>query len=106
MEIRPQVTTEYRLIATNQNGEATASVEVGVGVNLESPRIVELLADSAGGLEDEDGDRADWIELWNPNRHSYSLEGHYLSDDPDQLAKAAELPKPKPVHDGQEVLFS
>ncbi|MCC7374135.1 MAG: lamin tail domain-containing protein [Verrucomicrobiales bacterium] len=96
IEIRPEGTTEYRLIATNENGAATASVEVGVGVTLASPRIVELQANNTGSLEDEDGDRSDWIELWNPNRYSYSLEGHYLSDDPAQLAKwlipAARLP--------------
>lgn len=47
-------------------------------------------------------------------RHGISvdLSGDYCrlaqwrTNDPGQLAKAAELPKPKPVHDGQEVLFT
>jgi hypothetical protein len=87
VSIQPETTTEYQLVAVNENGTATAAVWVGVGVPLEPPQILEIQADNSGGIEDEDGDASDWIELWNSNRFSYSLEGLYLSDDPGQPAK-------------------
>ncbi|MCK6501289.1 MAG: chitobiase/beta-hexosaminidase C-terminal domain-containing protein, partial [Nitrospira sp.] len=85
VEVAPTETTEYRLVASNENGASTAGVRVGVGVTLDPPRLNEIAADNAGGLPDEDGDDSDWIELWNPNSYSYEMGGLYLSDDPSQL---------------------
>ncbi|MBL9138938.1 MAG: chitobiase/beta-hexosaminidase C-terminal domain-containing protein, partial [Verrucomicrobiales bacterium] len=85
--VNPTATTEYRLIASNEHGVATAVVTIGVGVQLKPPRLSEIVADNAGGQEDEDGDTSDWFELWNPNPYALDLDGLYLSDDPSQLAK-------------------
>lgn len=49
--------------------------------------ISEFVASNSNGLEDEDGDTSDWIELHNPNRVAASIEGWYLTDDPGQLTK-------------------
>lgn len=42
--------------------------------------ISELLADNENGIRDEDGDRADWIELYNSDLSPVSLEGWWLTD--------------------------
>src|SRR5262245_23110724 len=49
--------------------------------------ISEFLASNSNGLEDEDGDTSDWIELYNPSDAVISLEGWYLTDDADVLTK-------------------
>lgn len=43
----------------------------------------ELVALNETGLEDEDGDRPDWIELFNPGTAAINLAGYGLSDDRD-----------------------
>lgn len=43
--------------------------------------ITELVADNQGGLEDVDGDRSDWIELFNAGDAPVSLAGWRLTDD-------------------------
>ena len=49
--------------------------------------ISEFLASNQSGYLDEDGDRSDWIEIYNPNPEAISLEGWYLTDDADDLEK-------------------
>jgi hypothetical protein len=44
--------------------------------------INELLAENVAGLADEEGDRADWIELHNAGGTTVSLHGWGLTDDP------------------------
>lgn len=44
--------------------------------------INELVTSNGRGLEDEDGDRPDWIELYNPGVAAINLSGYGLSDDP------------------------
>ncbi len=51
------------------------------------PIISELMADNGTTLADEDGQYADWIELWNPSDETINLEGYFLTDNPDALAK-------------------
>lgn len=51
------------------------------------PYIAEFLADNRGGLRDEDGTASDWIELFNPATHSVSLDGWFLTDSTNRLAK-------------------
>lgn len=41
------------------------------------------------GPTDATGDRNDWAELYNPSGTAYSLDGHYLSDNNENLAKWA-----------------
>ena len=78
---RPDVTTRYTLKATAPSGTTTATVTLGVGVRLEPPQITEFLADNRKGLQDDDGDPSDWIELSNPNPYRLNLDGFQLTDD-------------------------
>ncbi len=45
--------------------------------------ISELLADNENGIRDEDGDRQDWIELYNTGETSVNLDGWWLTDNAD-----------------------
>ena len=49
--------------------------------------INEFMAFNQDFLEDEDGNHPDWIELYNSDSAAYDLEGHFLTDDPDNLDK-------------------
>jgi hypothetical protein len=49
--------------------------------------ISEFLASNSNGLEDEDGDTPDWIELHNPTQSPVDLDGWYLTDDAAELTK-------------------
>lgn len=42
--------------------------------------ISELLADNEEGIEDEDGTRQDWLELYNSGDEAVSLDGWWLTD--------------------------
>jgi hypothetical protein len=52
-----------------------------------APIISEFLADNDGGLRDEDGDDADWIEIYNPDTDPVNLAGWRLTDDVTKLSK-------------------
>lgn len=43
-------------------------------------RINEFLASNDTGLEDGDGARPDWIEIYNPNPQAVNLQGYRLTD--------------------------
>ncbi len=43
-------------------------------------RITEFIASNAGGIHDEDGDRQDWIELFNADTAPVSTASWHLSD--------------------------
>ena len=47
--------------------------------------ISEFMAANTATLADEDGDYTDWIELFNTSYSATSIEGCYLTDDPDDL---------------------
>ena len=49
--------------------------------------ISEFMADNDGYLADEDGEYSDWIEIFNRGSDDESLQGWYLTDDPDELDK-------------------
>ncbi len=60
----------------------------------QTPVISEFLASNGstqplgkGHLLDEDGDSADWLELFNPTDRAVNLEGWYLTDDAQQLTQ-------------------
>ena len=44
--------------------------------------ISEFMASNKTGIQDQDGDFSDWIELYNYGSEDVSLTGYYLSDDP------------------------
>ncbi|MEN6306989.1 MAG: lamin tail domain-containing protein, partial [Anaerohalosphaeraceae bacterium] len=47
--------------------------------------INEFVASNYQSFLDGDGNRSDWIELFNPDTEPVSLAGWYLTDDPDNL---------------------
>lgn len=51
--------------------------------------VNELLASNEQGATDPEGQFEDWIELYNTTNAELSLEGAFLSDDPDNLDKWA-----------------
>jgi hypothetical protein len=53
----------------------------------DAPQITEIMAAGGGTLADEDGDAGDWIELYNPAAEPVDLDGWYLTDDDDDLAR-------------------
>ena len=50
-------------------------------------RINEFLAQNANGLDDEDGDEEDWIELHNAGTTTVNLAGWFLTDATNNLRK-------------------
>lgn len=52
-------------------------------------RISEALAKNVYSITDCEGDRTDWVELFNTTGETISLEGWYLSDNPKNLTKWA-----------------
>ncbi|HEX5175528.1 MAG TPA: chitobiase/beta-hexosaminidase C-terminal domain-containing protein, partial [Chthoniobacteraceae bacterium] len=52
-------------------------------------RITEFIANNNGGINDSEGDREDWIEIYNGTAAPISLAGYYLTDDPAVLNKWA-----------------
>ena len=79
--VAPGTATTYTLTATRFGGTniATASVAIGVNAAVLPPKITEIQA-AEGLLEDEDRDRPDWVELYNPNAHTFVLTGYTLTD--------------------------
>lgn len=80
--VSPATATTYTLTATTTAGSVTASLLIAVDAAQSPPRLNEILADNGTGLEDEDGERSDWIELHNPNPFTLPLAGAHLSDTP------------------------
>jgi len=52
-------------------------------------RINEIMAVNDIGLDDEDRDEADWIEIYNPGTEPVDLAGWYLTDNDNDLRKWA-----------------
>ena len=48
---------------------------------LTTPIITEFLAVNDGSIQDEDGNRSDWIEIYNPTPADINLDGYFLTDD-------------------------
>lgn len=85
--VAPTSTTTYTLTAT-RNGfvSSTSTVTIAANATALAPKITEFQA-AEGLLEDEDGERGDWIELYNPNPFTLVLTGYTLTDDPAAAAK-------------------
>jgi len=52
-------------------------------------RINEFMAVNDNGLDDEDRDESDWIEIYNAGMEPVNLEGWYLTDDVNNLSQWA-----------------
>ena len=61
----------------------------GTGSNTSggSPVINEVLCSNSASFKAYDGRFYDWIELYNPSSSELSLDGYYISDDPESLTK-------------------
>ncbi|MEM7386181.1 MAG: lamin tail domain-containing protein, partial [Verrucomicrobiota bacterium] len=70
-----------------------ALVLLGVSISgsraAESPVISEFMALNVATHDAGDGQFEDWIELYNPLDSEYDLDGHFLTDDPENLRKWA-----------------
>ena len=78
--VAPGAGTVFTLTAVRAGAtDSSATVTIAVGAATLQPKITEF---SAGGglLEDENGDREDWIEIENPNPYTLNLAGYYLTD--------------------------
>ena len=72
---------------------------------LDDAIISEFLADNSDGIVDEDGDREDWIEIWNTSGKAGDLSGWHLTDDPNDLTKW-QLPAIEMTSGGYLVVFA
>lgn len=72
---------------------------------LDDAIISEFLADNDDGIVDEDGDREDWIEIWNTSGKAGDLSGWHLTDDPNDLTKW-QLPAIEMTSGGYLVVFA
>lgn len=77
----PASATTYTLTATRAVTSATATATVRIAVNAAAlaPKITEFQA-ASGLLEDENGERSDWVEIFNPNAFTLNLAGYKLTD--------------------------
>ncbi len=80
--LSPTSTQEYTVKATNSDGSIEESITVYVDETVLPIRINELMSSNDGGIEDFEGDREDWLELYNPNPFALGLGGYSLTDDP------------------------
>ena len=71
----------------------------------ESVRISEFMAVNDNGLDDEDRDEEDWIEIHNTGLNTVNLEGWFLTDDVNNLTKWA-FPKVTLAPDGYLIVFA
>lgn len=69
-----------------------------------TPIISELMASNTVTLADQDGDFADWIEIYNPDKSADNLSGWYLTNKSGNLTKWA-LPAVKVPAGGYLVIF-
>lgn len=58
-----------------------------VEIILGGPVISEFMAKNDTGLEDENTDRSDWIEIFNATGNAVTLDGWHLTDDPTNPTK-------------------
>ena len=56
-------------------------------LSAQQPVLNEFLASNDTGLRDEDGDRSDWIEIYNPSTSPLNLGGWRLTDEAADLSK-------------------
>lgn len=85
--VAPAVQTTYTLTATNGAGVTTRTVTIGVDAVEQPAFISEFLASNVGGLQDESGNKPDWIEIGNPNAFAINLAGCFLTDRANNLTK-------------------
>ncbi|HEY5914024.1 MAG TPA: lamin tail domain-containing protein [Verrucomicrobiae bacterium] len=63
------------------------SLTLNPGSVANSVLLTEFMAGNASGIRDEDGNRSDWIELFNAGDQTVNIGRWYLTDNPGRLAK-------------------
>jgi len=87
LTVRPTGSVDYVLTARNAQGVQSETVRVRV-LSPGEPVISEFMASNRGDVTvDIDDDSSDWIEICNPSALEASLEGYYLTDDPQNPSK-------------------
>ncbi|MEN6423739.1 MAG: lamin tail domain-containing protein [Phycisphaerales bacterium] len=69
------------------------------------PVITEFVASNKDSLIDSDGDSSDWIEIYNPTAETLNLDGWFLTDDLNDLAKW-QFPAVQLAPDGYLIVFA
>jgi spore coat protein CotH len=81
----------YSVHAYGGDGVATRRPCDPEAWRIESPSVGlvvnEMLAANDSGMQDEEGQRADWLEIYNAGSTAVQLSDYFLSDDPVQPAK-------------------
>ena len=85
--VTPLSSTTFTLTAAGGFGDATAELAVEVAVPAPHLVISEFMANNGSGLADGDGDKEDWIEIFNPTGEAIDLAGYHLTDDAADLTK-------------------
>ncbi len=84
VDFSPDETATYTLTASNARGSESQDIRIAV-VAPGEPLITEFMADNKSVQIDEDNEHSDWIEICNPTGQPSSLDGYYLTDDPNNL---------------------
>ena len=66
---------------------AAVAVSLTGAVSAQQPILTEFLARNDVGIQDEDNERNDWIEIHNPSASALNLGGWRLTDDGGDLSK-------------------
>ncbi len=76
----------FRVRSTDLSG---LSVEQSFVLDISEPslRINEIMASNGGSHVDEDNEESDWFEIFNEQAGAASMNGWYLTDDPNDLTK-------------------
>ena len=72
--------------STDLSGLSTERALV-LSVTTPSLRLNEIMASNGGIETDEDGEASDWFEIFNEQGAAASMNGWYVTDDPDNLTK-------------------
>ncbi len=83
--VAPRETTEFTIKVKNEYGESEAVSTIHVDYQFATPRISEFMANNKSEHLDEDGERADWIELTNPAPRVASTDNLFLTDSIDNM---------------------
>lgn len=65
--------------------DLTVTTTTATAIETGGPVINEFVASNEDGLEDEDLDSSDWLEVYNGQAQSVNLEGYYLTTDPTHI---------------------
>ena len=91
MPATPGGITYYVSATDDQNATTTAPCSPAFWATYSVPNVLinEACSDNATGPTAPNGDREDWIELWNPSSSPASLNGLFLSDAASNPGKAS-----------------